>query len=137
VNRAEERNRAPYSYQRVILRTYDVCKSAVVAPGASDDAAPVLSFEDRKHLRRWAEYAPTRLGLEKWAVKALGRERAMRRSEMYNVVLGLQHEMPCCDAEVIRAAAERVSRPGLLLARSIAEANYISESDSERVFGYC
>lgn len=116
VSRAEDRNRAPYSYQRVILRTYEVCRSVV-----SEFDGNVLGQEERKHLNRWCEYAPTRLGLEKWAVRHISKERSMRRSEMVETVLGMQESG--ADAESIKRCSERISRPARLFSRCIAQAN--------------
>jgi len=127
VSKAEARNRAPYSYERVILRTYEVCRNVIVEP-MSHTVHTVLNAEERKHLRRWAEYAPTRLGLEKWAVKQVGRERTLRRREVVETVLSLQaagydtFADPDALAESIRLGAERVSRAGRLFAAAQADA---------------
>lgn len=131
VARAEERNRAPYSYQRVILRTYEVCRTSVAASEEEeqhddDDGGNVLTSEERKHLNRWCEYAVTRLGLEKWAVRHISKERSVRRAELVQAVLGLQAAATCNNADrddTIRLCSERMSRPSRLFARSMAQAN--------------
>lgn len=121
ITKAEARNRAPYSYERVLLRTYDVCCSShTMSP---ESTSSPLSSDERKHLNRWAEVAPTRLGLEKWAVKPIGRDRSVRRSEIVDAVLDLQDTMKGDDIdELIRCHSERLSRPSKLFARCTAEA---------------
>lgn len=119
VQKAEAKNRAPFSYQRVLLRTYEVCSDSVVETQRS-----LLSYDERKHLRRWSEVAQSRLGLERWAVRAIGKDRSLRRAEIVDVVLDLQ-ELYHTEGleEHIREHAERLSRPSRLFARHMAEAS--------------
>jgi hypothetical protein len=119
VQKAEARNRAPFSYHRVVLRTYEVCMEA-----CSESFASFLSADERKHLRRWAEVAPSRLGLEKWAIRPIGRDRSVRRADIVDVVLDIQQTVNACDLdEIIRQQAETISRPSRLFARYVAQAN--------------
>jgi hypothetical protein len=123
VTQMETRNRAVFSYERVLNRAYDVCKSVQVSSAAS--VVSPLSADDRKHMRRWAQAAPSRLGLEKWAVRALCRDRAVRRNELYDVVLDLQDSLSGDDAldECLRRQSERLSLPSRLFARCMADAH--------------
>jgi hypothetical protein len=116
VLKSEARNRAPFSYERVMLRTYEVCSGHINEPQGS-----VLTSDERRHMVRWAEVATSRLGLEKWAIKSLGRERAIRRVELVDIVLDFQSigNMDGLD-ECIREHCERISRPSRLFAREVA-----------------
>lgn len=125
VAKAEARNRAPFSYQRVMVRTYEVCTSAVFEPKGS-----ILTVDERKHMNRWAEIAPSRLGLEKWAIKSIGQDRSVRRNEIVDVVLDMQEsfvgqDVADCDV-LIQQACERVSRPSRLFARTVADAQAVA-----------
>lgn len=107
----EKRNRAPYSYQRVIERTYAVCcetsSSSCCCAMDVDDAkisissseafssrsattsasANVLPAADFVHLQRWLEVATSRVGLEKWSIRSLAAEKSTRRQAVSKVVL--------------------------------------------------
>jgi len=119
VTKTEAKNRAVFSYERVMLRAYEVCKAS-----PSETYASPLSADDRKHLLRWAEVAPSRLGLEKWAVRPMNRDRSARRSQLYDAVLDLQDSLKDDDAleECLRRHSERISLPSRLFARCMADA---------------
>jgi hypothetical protein len=119
VTKTEAKNRAVFSYERVMMRAYEVCKASHMETYASP-----LSADDRKHLRRWAEVAPSRLGLEKWAVRPMNRDRGARRSQLYDAVLDLQDSLKDDDAleECLRRHSERISLPSRLFARCMADA---------------
>lgn len=119
VTKTEAKNRAVFSYERVMMRAYEVCKAS-----PSETYASPLSPDDRRHLRRWAEVAPSRLGLEKWAVRPMNRDRSARRSQLYDAVLDLQDSLKDDDAlqECLRRHSERISLPSRLFARCMADA---------------
>lgn len=111
----EKRNRAPFSYQRVMEHTYQACScncdsvDDMEADGdstmmdqhkdvetaafcrcrdgdGSDCHIAVLCAADALHLQRWLEVATSRLGLEKWSVRSIAADKAERRLAMYGAV---------------------------------------------------
>lgn len=114
------------------MRTYDVCCASVYEPNGS-----ILSVDERRHMNRWAEVAPSRLGLEKWAIKPIGRDRSNRRHEMVDVVLDMQDSVEGENAdELIRQRAESISRASRLFARSVAQAQATALS-RDSYYGAC
>lgn len=119
ISKAEERNRAPFSYARVMEHTYSECCKA------SSDQANVLSAEETRHLVRWAEVATSRLGLEKWSIRPVGTDKSYRRSVMVGLVLDAQDRpFESDDARVhfIAESCQRITRPQRLFSRTLAEA---------------
>lgn len=118
--RIEARNRAPYSYQRVMEMTYGACCQAY------DDNDQVVPPSELVHLQRWLEVATSRCGLEKWAIRRIGRDKSHRRDEIADTVLQLQkvcnNEKNCHSDEFIRSSSAAISRPSRLFARIMAQA---------------
>jgi len=138
---SETRNCAPLSYCKVMRRTYEVCRSAHCADGSSASAS-ILSEREMAHLKRWVEFTPSRIGLEKLTVKEIGHDLKLRRAELYDTVLGLQEEAQMWQpsegndeyfAEMIRQCSERISRPSRWFSRSLAEAQATVLFESEAV----
>jgi hypothetical protein len=139
---AEAKNKAPYSYQRVLEHRYVTCQSAV---SETDDYQRLSTIDDRRHLMRWVEVAPSRAGMEKWAIRAVAKDRSVRRYELTDMVLQLQDHGDVCPllqqqtllqqqqaldqqqrvdrTEAIRRACERISRPSRLFAVAMAQAH--------------
>jgi len=113
-NRNSRRRTSALSFEKVMERTFEVCRCFVVDPTA-DDA--ILTYEEEQQLLRWSETA--RLGLERWSVASLARDRKQRRRQHVDEVLGLIQDG--ASDECIRRNAERISRPSRLFARTIAE----------------
>lgn len=107
----ERRNRAPHGYDRVMTRTFEYCKSA---PDVVKDTC--LPANDFLHLQRWMEVASSRIGLEKWAVRSVSAEKTIRRTALLECV------RQSSSAEQLGLACVRVSRPSVLYARSLAQA---------------
>jgi len=131
VVQSEACNCAPFSYKRVMKRVFDVCASASTEADAehSQDgcASGILSEDDMRHMKRWAEAAPMRLGIERFTIRSISRDMALLRGELVETVLALQkvETQPGCAfdrAEHIRRSSMRASRPSRLFARAIAEA---------------
>jgi len=120
IAKAESKNKAPYSYQKVMLRTYEACSRATDEPDGS-----VLDYFEWKPLVCWAEVATSRLGLEKWSVRSIGKDRNFRRAEIVELVLDLQ-DVYVKDSkereEFIRSSCENISRTSRLFAQVMAEA---------------
>lgn len=118
----EARNRAPFSYKRVLERTYTACSCA------SDEAKQVLSRDECTHLERWMEVASSRVGLEKWSIRSIAADKAERRAALTQAVLNLQSTPEMSDressdvAEFLRCTCESISRPSRLFARTMAHA---------------
>jgi hypothetical protein len=119
ITKAEEKNRAPYSYSRVMTNTYLQCCKA------DSDFANVLTPDEAKHLTRWAEVATSRLGLEKWSIHPIGTDKNYRRSILLDLIMDAQdrpYEHDSERAAYIADSCQRVSRPLRLFARTLAEA---------------
>jgi hypothetical protein len=120
---AESRSRTPYSYQRVLERTYQQCRNAI---SECDEFQNLSTTEDRRHLNHWAKVAPSRVGMERWAVRSIAKSKSIRRFEIVDIVLSIQdaHAKQQTDAhEVIRNSCERISRPSRLFAVALAQAH--------------
>lgn len=125
----EKRNRAPYSYQRVMERTYAVCCEAVTSD--QEQRHCQLAPSDFVHLQRWLEVATTRVGLEKWSIRTIATDKSVRREAMTEAVMDAQTS--CLDsfennmqdqddtAEFMRATCDRLSRPSRLFSRTLAQ----------------
>jgi HD-GYP domain-containing protein (c-di-GMP phosphodiesterase class II) len=122
IAKSEARNKAPFSYHRIMTRAYQVCCETV---DEVDNAA--LSIHEKRHLVRWAEVATSRLGLEKWSVKSIQSDKSGRRKELVELVKDLQ-SIPLLEKEAmprdefIRQSCQRLTRPSRLFARCLAEA---------------
>ena len=119
----EAKNRAAFSYERVMERTYQICKD-VINEG-TESYQSLSTPQERRHLNRWAEVAPNRLGLEKWALRHIVKDKQQRRFEMIDLILDLQDAKEYVEgdrAEFIRKSCERISRPSRLYAQALAKA---------------
>jgi len=137
---AESRSKAPYSYTRVLERTLALCRGAI---DENTDFLQLSTSEDRRHLQRWAQIAPARHGIEKWAVRSLSKDKSSRRQEANDAVLDtqdLEFQRNVDMDEMIRKAYQRVSRPSRLFAAAMADAHAIAiRNDQARdvFFGSC
>lgn len=120
ITRSEQTNRAPFSYGRVVLRAYEACLDAPHETNAS-----VLTPNERHHLHRWAEVATSRLGLERWSVREIGRDKSRRRRDIVDIILDIQDFYSNLTLEQreqkICSTSQTISRPSRLFARTIAE----------------
>lgn len=114
---SEQKNKSPYSYERVVARAYRACCD----DHADESFDSILTPDERKHLVRWAEVAPGRLGLEKWIVKVLQQDRNLRRAQLAAIVMDLQQRGE--KAEGIASKCALASRPSSLFARLTADAH--------------
>jgi hypothetical protein len=142
----EQEKTDPFSYKRILLRTHEACRqscpledsssssSSISSLFLSSNSQSVLTLLEEKHLRRWMQGAPMRLGLERYAVKDLGRDRYFRRKNLVQTVLHLQsewhiHNIPITpdeQAECLSLASQSISRPSKLFSRHLAQAQAIS-----------
>jgi hypothetical protein len=123
ITKAESKNKAPFSYERVMSNTYLACSKA------ASDQGSVLTTDDFKHLVRWAEVAASRLGLEKWSIRSVGNDRSFRRSLMLDMVAEAQsnHQDDFVTLECYLATScATVSRPMRLFSRTLAEAQAVA-----------
>lgn len=121
--RIEARNRAPYSYQRVLEKVFDACVKA------NTDVEQVLPSSELIHLQRWLEVASSRCGLEKWSIRKISQDKSCRRKELASTVLSIQATMSSSNHttlsdknEFICISCENMSRPSRLYARTVAQA---------------
>jgi hypothetical protein len=121
----EARNRAPFSYQRVLEHAFTACLIA------NTDVNEVLPSSEFIHLQRWLEVATSRVGLEKWSIRKLSRDKSTRRRELAKTVMNLQSCMRSDTGvlqfdndkvEFMRQSCENLSRPSRLFAMTLASA---------------
>ena len=130
IAKSEAKNKAPYSYQKVMLRAYEACAHAREEPTGS-----VLSHFEQRPLVRWAEVATSRLGLEKWSVRSIGNDRNFRRAEIVDLVLELQDmyiKDPKAREEFIRKSCQSLSRTSRLFAQVMAEAQAAASASHQQ-----
>jgi hypothetical protein len=124
--KAESKNSAPYSYQRVLEHTHQLCHNAI---SEYDEYQNLSTTEDRRHLNRWAEVAPSRVGMERWAVRSIAKSKSIRRFEVVEIVLNIQelHGKQRTDTQdVMRKSCEHISRPSRLFAVALAQAQAVA-----------
>jgi hypothetical protein len=127
-----------YSYQRILLRTHEACRqwsseeySRSMDEGGSSSSPTVLTAMEDKHLRRWLQGSPMRLGLERYAIRDLGRDRYFRRKNLVQTILHLQNEFyihnipitPDERTECLSLASMAISRPSRLFSSHMAQAS--------------
>jgi hypothetical protein len=100
-------------YEKVITRTYVACCEA----GKETDE--VLTRNESTYLMQCVDAKI--LGMEKWAVKAVGEHRSERRSVIRNAVLFVQDDTDG-NCEIIRAKSESISLASRLYAKTLATA---------------
>lgn len=120
IARTESQNKAPYSFERVLVHTYQVC-----CKHENEKESTVLSSEENKRLRRWADMGTARLGLERWCCSSINRDKAHRRAKVVDVVLeaqrgGFPEEIDV--EELIRECSQRVTRTSRLFAQCLGQA---------------
>jgi hypothetical protein len=134
---AESKNRTPYSYQRVLEHTYQLCRNAI---SEYEEYQNLSTTDDRRHLNRCAEAATSRVGMEKWAVRSLAKSKSIRRFEVVEIVLDIQdaHGKQRTDTQdLMRKSCERISRPSRLFAVALAQAQaaaLLKEESKEAFF---
>lgn len=131
VNKSEAKNCAPLSYTRVLGHTYDVCRS-IVSELDETQGHTLLCTAEQSHLKRWAEFTPSRVGLEKLIVKSIGRDMKIRRYELLDAMMEIQREVKQMEAdgvkprydvaECMKQTSQIISRPCRLFARVTAQA---------------
>ena len=133
----EAKNKAPFSYQRVVERTYALCQQVVDEQETESCYQTLASAEERRHLQRWAQVAPHRIGLEKWALRTIAKDKTSRRLEVVDTVLDMQDSKPRRNVdkvEVIRKACQRVSRTSRMFAVAMAQAQADAVCDQDKTF---
>jgi hypothetical protein len=123
--RAESRISAPLSYERVLMRTYEACCRT-----REETDVSVLGPHERRHLNRWCDVAPSRLGLEKWTMREIATDRSHRRRAIRALVIDLQSMMLEDAEEYIRLRCETISRSARLYSRTLAQSQaYVLEKE--------
>jgi hypothetical protein len=124
ITKAESKNKAPFSYERVMSNTYLACSKAM------SDQGNVLTADEFKHLVRWTEVATSRLGLEKWCIRSVGNDRSFRRSLMLDMVVEAQNNHRNDEfvtlEDYLATSCATVSRPMRLFSRTLAEAQAVA-----------
>jgi hypothetical protein len=101
------------SYIKVITRTYAACCEA------DKETEQVLTSFESTHLTQCVDAKV--LGMDKWAVKAVGRHRSDRRSVIRNAVLFVQEDTQG-NCELMRSQSESISLASRLYASQLAVA---------------
>jgi hypothetical protein len=102
----------------------------------------VLTAENFVHLQRWLEVGSSRIGLEKWSIRAIASGRTSRRDLIVETILQVQRQQTYdqlsgkgsttdmvaegggwddATAELIRRASEQYSRPSCLFSLVMAQ----------------
>jgi hypothetical protein len=142
INNYENKSPDPFSYQRIVLRTYEACRTSSSANSTNnvnhhDNSSSVLTSMEEQHLKRWLQGSPMRCGLEFVAILDLARGRLARRQNLHQVIMDFQNQMmdvtssessstkphASDDDEYLREACEAVSRPSRMFARQLAHAS--------------
>lgn len=124
INRAEKANVAAFSYQRVVLGAYDAC----CRMQAETDASPLTNTES-KHFNKWMEVSISRIGLERICIREMAQDKYARRAHVVDSVLEVQESLlpGMRDGdELMREAAQSISRSSRLFARELAKAQAAS-----------
>ena len=84
VLQVEKLNRAPYSYQRVLERTFEACQRGCPVVESHNNhhhqkEGDVLVASEKQHLQRWLDVADCRLGLERLCIQKIARDKTLRR----------------------------------------------------------
>ena len=119
---AAAEDKTQHSYQRVMERTYNICKDVI-----SEDTESWRSLstpQQRLKLNYWTEVAA---GLEKWASRENAQDKQQRRLAMMDAVADIQSSRSsswCCTAddkaEFIAKTCQRLSRPSRMFAQALA-----------------
>jgi hypothetical protein len=123
IAKVEARSRAPCSYERVMTNTYLACIRATSEQGN------VLTADEFKQLVRWAEVNTVRVGMEKWSIRSIAKDRSYRKSLMRAMVMETQKQ--CQDDFVsmdfnVADSCAAISRPLILFSRTLAEAQAVA-----------
>jgi hypothetical protein len=140
---SEQLNKAPCSYQRVMLRTYKTCCQCNEEPDENTETTTtteteiitsttvgVLTEQEARHLKRWMDVSTSRLGVEKLSLRHLARDRIHKRKEMMQLVFEIQEmttsnssdidDIDDLKAEFIRNTCLAISRGSRLFAMHMA-----------------
>ena len=120
IAKLEAQSMAEHSYERTVTRVSEACQTC--------DAG--VTCADQRHLNRWAQAAPSRHGLDKWALVQLGKHRTAQRQELQQTIVGMQSKIikDECYVDTLRTTSERMSQAS----RSFARAMAISLAHSEQ-----
>ena len=106
------------SYPRVVMGVYLTCSSVEYE---TDDSP--LTTSQRKQFHKWIDAAESRIGIERVCIQEIRVDKYRRRLQVVDAVMDAQYQ-PCiaCERhdEVLRKAAESVSRASRLFARELA-----------------
>jgi len=106
--------REPFSYRKVLQRTYEACCRVV---HETEDS--VLTAVEQEHLKQCQRVHVARLGMEcTMAIRSIANEQRFRYHELLNVVT----HNPSDRDEFLREVCEELSRPSRLFARHLAQA---------------
>eukprot|EP00522_Entomoneis_paludosa_P014848 CAMPEP_0172451574 /NCGR_PEP_ID=MMETSP1065-20121228/9563_1 /TAXON_ID=265537 /ORGANISM="Amphiprora paludosa, Strain CCMP125" /LENGTH=258 /DNA_ID=CAMNT_0013203537 /DNA_START=55 /DNA_END=831 /DNA_ORIENTATION=+ len=122
--RSEAQNTDSQSYRPVMEHIFEVCCQGSITDDNDKDHPNLLN-----DFQTWVtRTTPTRLGLERLAVRALRQDKSRRRSEMVQTVLDLQEEYadglscPAARAQLLAHEAQQISQPSRRFATLLARA---------------
>jgi hypothetical protein len=148
----DKRNKARYSFRRVVLRAYDACCESVYETDES-----LLSKDEEFYLTRWFSLASNLVGVERWAVRQIRQDVKNRKSLLLDRVLAIQkmgrkvaigghdddddddnakdarNEFLDTQADFLKKSCEAISRPSRLFARHMGKAQAASIIDHDDV----
>lgn len=118
-----------FSYKKVIDRIFRLCCGSVSEFDTFQNLllSSSIATADCQHLSQWLALDDSiHMGLEKFSVPIIAKERSYTRYEVVDAVLDTQEDYSLFSfderAEIIRKTSETISRPGRLFAQAIAQA---------------
>ena len=109
-----------FSYPRAVLGVYLTCSTVQY-----ETEDPPLTTSQRKQFHKWIDAAESRIGIERVCIQEIRVDKYRRRLQVVDAVMDAQYQPNiACEShdELIRKAAQSVSRASRLFAREIASA---------------
>jgi hypothetical protein len=135
----DKRNKARYSFRKVVLSAYDACCESVYETDAS-----LLSKDEEYYLKQWLSLASNLVGVERWAVRQIRVDVKNRKRLLLERILAIQKmgrlvalnddaeddvlrtEFLDTQADFLKKSCEAISRPSRLFARHMGRAQAAS-----------
>ena len=118
------------SYQNVLTRVYETCLESVME-------STQLDPEDAQAFSRYVSSMEMRIGLERSAVRKVGRDKMNRRKALLETMISVQEDLDCQDdvslaqrQEILSFTCREITRPSRLFATFLAQAQAFVEEDN-------
>uniref|UniRef100_A0A7S3LEL2 Uncharacterized protein n=1 Tax=Amphora coffeiformis TaxID=265554 RepID=A0A7S3LEL2_9STRA len=107
-----------FSYPRVVMGVYLTCSTVLHETHESP-----LTVAQRKQFYKWIDAAESRIGIERVCIQEMRVDKYRRRAQVVDAVMDAQYRPGVlCESrdELIRKAAQSISRASRLFARELA-----------------